>query len=593
MHFQGGFISNRVCTNWTRVARISRGKSRAILDTAPITNVPDEEKIDSTDGISVVSIPKMVDAAKLGKGARSLGDEKFSFDNEIIDYDGEDEIEGDADDDDDLEEEEDDEDDEIEDDLEQIDLEEDDDDALIVSKTGGLDDFGDDDDDDDVRLSTVSSRSRRKRRQKPIRPDVTLSGMDIDANDEIPDEEEELLEVDPDLLGIGNTLSPRKSKTIVPGDAEDEPTSSDLLIDEEFDDPSEAELQSAAEMLTGTGLLGRTSRADDGEEDEKPRRRKASTEGKKSTRARKSKGKSAILDDDEMSSDLGLLDTGTELQDEKPLGLDGYRDLDDEEEAEFTLTSNREGSFGRLWELNEDSYITITEPGQAYGYELDITDSDDQEMASVRRGSLGGWGSGLQNDAKNKYPKGSREWVARRSYDLLAKASPREMRIWTKRHGSPPDVINELFPKPRGPQAILGVAELNTEAFEAEPSPASQLGRSIESTRSIDFENEEGIPGEDDSGGSSQAQSALERAIKFPCSFKFKVEGTGGEGLIDSLANDVQIVLNQKLPRSAFKQEPSGRYTRVIFSVEVAEAKHVTDLYDAFRQNPLVKFSYG
>jgi len=287
-------------------------------------------------------------------------------------------------------------------------------------------------------------------------------------------------------------------------------------------------------------------------------------------------------------------------------GLEGYSDMEEEEEAEFSLTSPTEGSFGRLWELNEDSYVTITEAGQTYAYELDEVDSDDQEMSTLRRGAKGGWGSGLQNDAQNKHPPGSREWIARRSYDLIASATPREMKLWTKRQAIPPNIINELYANDTfESQAIVGMGTLTDS--KPKDLAAEDVEPEEDEEERAEFGNDEflvsnaiTIPksiAQDESSssgsGNAQARSALERAVKFPCSFKFKVEGSGGEGLIESLSNDVQRVLNMKLARTAFAEEPAGRYTRVVFAVEVSQAKHVTDLYDAFRQNPLVKFSYG
>lgn len=579
LHFRGGFISNRVCPNWDKVTRLSTGKSRAILDAAPVRNIPDEEKNISSGRVLLVNIPEMVDSTMLGESARSYRSEKFAFDSDSVDYDVDDELDVDEDDEDDADDEE----DEIEDDLEQIDLEQEEDDPLLVTKNSGLEGF----EDEDVELTTMPTSRRKKPRRKPSPLDVTLTGMDIDSNDEAPDEEDDLLEVEPDFLEIQSALK-TKPKTIVPGDTEEEPSSSDLLIDEEFDDPSEAELQSAAEMLTGSGLLGRTTIPDDDDdeevEEEKPRNRKASS-ADNSKRRKKPKITPLNFDEDEV-------DSADSVEGGKALGLEGYTDLDEQEEAEFMLTSNTEGSIGRVWELNEDSYITITEPGKTYAYDLDDVESDDQEMTSIRRGSQGGWGSGLQNDAKNKFRKGTPEWIARRSYDLIAKATPREMRLWTKRQGEPPAAINELYPNKPEPQAIIGVAEFNTDSFDGENLPESD-DRDGASSLGPGFIGSDNLLSTEDGDENGQSRSALERAVKFPCSFKFKVEGTGGEGLIESLTKDVFRVVNQRLPRSAFAEEPSGRYIRVIFSVEVAEARHVTDLYDAFRQNPLVKFSYG
>eukprot|EP00171_Calliarthron_tuberculosum_P010825 IDg10825t1 len=387
--------------------------------------------------------------------------------------------------------------------------------------------------------------------------------MDLDAEDDVLDDDE-LIEMDTEKLEIDKVLASMTNGTSTETDV---PVPPDLIADEELEDPSEAELQSAAELLTGSGLLGLGANVDLG--DNKASSNASEKSPNKITSAKKSRELSFrdLEDDDEDDGSEIPPPLEAEDQEDQVQGLESYSDMEDDEEAEFTLTSKTEGSFGRVWELNEDTYVTITEPGQTYAYELDEEDSDDQEMSTLRRGAQGGWGSGLQNDAKNKYAPGSREWIARRSYDLLANATAREMKLWTKRQSSPPPDINTLYPDYSKPQAIL---EFGNDLLLGSENSAEKSGVS----------------------GNAQARSALERAVKFPCSFKFKVEGFG-EGLIDSLIADVQRVLKKTLPRSNFHEEPAGRYTRIVFAVEVEAASHVTDLYDAFRQNSLVKFSYG
>lgn len=498
------------------------------------------------------------------------------------------------DDDDEEGEEEDDEEEEIVDELEQLDFEEqEEDDPLLSAK----DDDDLDEYEDDLTVTGISSSSSRSvpsSRGRAATGDLSLTGMDLDAEDDVPDDDE-LVEMDTEKLHIDTVLASMTHGTSAETDLSVTP---DLIPDEELEDPSEAELQSAAELLTGSGLLGLGASVEL-EENEAPSKAsgKAHTKTGAATKTRELSFRD-LEDDDDEDGEIPLpLDAEDELS--QVQGLDSYSDLDDDEEAEFTLTSKTEGSFGRVWELNEDTYVTITEPGQTYAYELDEEDSDDQEMSSLRRGAQGGWGSGLQNDAKNKYAPGSREWIARRSYDLLSKATAREMKLWTKRQSSPPPDIDSLYPDYSKPQAILGKvaltqslpkisASIRAVGFDPDEDPNAERA---------EFGNDVLLGSENSAeksgvSGNAQARSALERAVKFPCSFKFKVEGFG-EGLIDSLIADVQRVLKKTLPRSNFHEEPAGRYTRIVFAVEVEVASHVTDLYDAFRQNSLVKFSYG
>lgn len=486
-----------------------------------------------------------------------------------------------------------DEDEEILDELEQVEFEEsDEDEALLSSKGVVLNEYEDE----------LTGGSRAPSRSRSSKDDLSLTGMDIDTEDDVPDDDE-LVEMDAEKLEFDKvlaTMARRKTATREPS------SPSDLVADEELEDPSEAELQSAAELLTGSGILGLGSQLDLEERetqvspaDEILGEPLTSVEGE-DTKAKSPELSFRGLDEEDEDEDNDI-PVSPDLDDDRKQeqGLESYTDIEDDEEAEFSLTSKTEGSFGRVWELNEDTYVTITEPGQTYAYELDEEDSDDQEMASLRRGAQGGWGSGLQNDAKNKYEPGSREWMARRSYDLISKASSREMKLWTKRQGPPPPDINELYPDYSKPQAILGTVKL-TQSLPKTSASIRAVGLSDDGKdggERAEFGNDVLLGSamateKIGPSGNAQAQSALERAVKFPCSFKFKVEGYG-EGLVDSLIADVHRVLRTTLSRSAFHEEPAGRYIRVVFAVEVSAARHVTDLYDAFRQNPLVKFSYG
>ena len=164
---------------------------------------------------------------------------------------------------------------------------------------------------------------------------------------------------------------------------------------------------------------------------------------------------SELLKGDTENLELGM--TGVdELEDEE----DGTANLiypnneDDDEDDEPGLTSKSKS--GRVWELNEDTYVTVTEPGESYGYELDMEDQEDQDMASIRRGKQGGWSSGQNMKPASDYPEGSREWIARRSYELMTKASYKDMLRWSKWHEDPPPEIAELYPENPRPTTPLG-----------------------------------------------------------------------------------------------------------------------------------------
>ncbi|KAI0565186.1 hypothetical protein FGB62_21g39 [Gracilaria domingensis] len=121
------------------------------------------------------------------------------------------------------------------------------------------------------------------------------------------------------------------------------------------------------------------------------------------------------LEDEDDFDFEGLFDTEDENVDEEEESSDGeievieaVKEQQKRVDQEFALTS--ESSFGKVWELNEDTHVTITEPGQAYAYELDEDDEEDQEMSTVRRGKQGGWSGGLASyPTSADLPEGSKE----------------------------------------------------------------------------------------------------------------------------------------------------------------------------------------
>jgi putative lipoic acid-binding regulatory protein len=285
-------------------------------------------------------------------------------------------------------------------------------------------------------------------------------------------------------------------------------------------------------------------------------------------------------------------------------------------------------AFGRIWELNDDSYVTISDPGEMYAYELDEGDEDDQDMSStqMRRGTDNGWGGKLQADALSELPVGSREWIARRAYELVCKSNHADMFRWTRARKSPPEDISNLFPDaPSAPPQLA-----RTTLFSVAPDPDSEMLSPEEEedearmlavgSDQSGFEKQNGdspvldnvfasVNGSADNQEGRMTTSqvkararatdedttgfeAMERAVKFPCVYKFKVVGSGDD-FVASITSDMERVIGRAVPQTAFEFEPAGRYQRIIINVEVESARQVTELYDAIRTNPLVKFSYG
>ena len=482
----------------------------------------------------------------LGEDEELLLSNGFEDNNQVEDDEGDDEGDDDDDDDDDDEEEDEEEDDEFRA-------------AVPVDDEFGIDP-----------AAAVATGSTRRR---------SLSGRNVtdepDENDEVDDEEEILEPIAEEPDPIFDPQSADFTNT-------DEPSLNALQEDESagelFEEGTEEDIRSAADILSNSGLLG------------------LGVEGGKGTAlsvisdlAFDTEKNAQSLEEpvDAAAGDVGDGSAGDVVdEDENDIDESGQEGIVDEssedegEEEDFALTS--QASYGRVWELNEDTYVTITDSGESYAYDLDEDDEEDQEMASVRRGKQGGWSGGLTSYPASDLPEGSKEWVARRSYELMLKATPVEMFRWTRRRMEPPSEIAALYPDDLTPPTPLGKRTLKLSGPEREQTPSTEDSALLMSSRRKPQAIDDVI----------RSDNPLERAVRFPCRYKFKVEGSG-EGFPDCLRRIVETVLDRPVPDLEINVESNGRYQRVLIHVQVENAKQVTDLYDGLRSHPTVKFSYG
>lgn len=148
-----------------------------------------------------------------------------------------------------------------------------------------------------------------------------------------------------------------------------------------------------------------------------------------------------------------------------PQGLDFYTNDGEEYEGdtdEFGITQDT--SFGRAWALNDDNYVTITEPGEAFAFvdedvvaqEADGDDADSSEslheQEATRRGAQPSWGGAATSawpaamGGSDALDAGSKEWAARVAYERSTKASAKDMYRWSRKHTGPPPGMDDLFP---------------------------------------------------------------------------------------------------------------------------------------------------
>lgn len=617
----------------------------------------------------------------------------------------------------DIDDEADDEDDEADEDADDIDDDDIGEDLVVHDDEDDLDDIEQENDDfDDVEQMTPLSA------KQDFRPSSGRAGL-VDEPDENDDDIEDVDEI---LNPISNPIDEDSVDNMNDDDVDDQANEftdanedKKIGIDpEEFGAESEEDIQSAAEILQERGLLGlgveedtgngtdRTQQfpfgldqevngadpnvdanivlSDDDDDEEEQQQQafdlpKPKTDPKTSrsravgpTTSTRKRSMSALLDDNGDELQLGLDDTD-DLDDADILGDDDengeengeleYPDMEDEEEGSIGLTS--QSKFGRVWELNEDTYVTITEPGESYGYELDMEDQEDQDMSTMRRGKQGGWSGGLASYPASELQEGSREWIARRSYEIMTKTSYKGLLHWCKWHEDPPPEIKELYPE--NTPAVTPLTPLGVCILDTSPPPAAVtlIGRSddavdeyendeediddffdmddeiedveisaedkkptartkrklwrgnvqnesddsedanVDKTKGIvevdstdevlgtGMANERKAEVEDAASKREEEQLMLESKLKFPCKYKFRVKGDVGEEFVISLKQTAEHVLGKRIVSSAITAEPAEDSQLVTINVKVDSARQVTEVYDALRSNPSVKFSYG
>ncbi|CAN8076739.1 unnamed protein product [Agarophyton chilense] len=599
-------ISPTVFMNTKRPSRASNQKRRRNASiTSPVDD--DENAVQDDSGTADIQDDLLTDSEKKGLESWSPDaedDEDVPLEQLLLDDEEEDEEtlvdeelllnEGFQEDSEDIEtsgvfDEEGDDNDDVEDEDEDREQDEvlDEDEELAAQATG--DDF-----DDGIPIPATGKRQQRVVQKKR---NSTLK----DLNDE------ENVDTSEDVL---NSIPDGFEPVFEAGDSESDDSNPDLtaLNDEnstdDLDEQSAEDIRNAANILSKSGILGLGL----GEE------RSGTTSAVESLTS----ADDGKLEDEEEYDLEGLFDFEDEQETDEKGNDDESEAIDFKDrkqrqaDAEFALTS--ESNFGKVWELNEDTYVTITEPGQAYAYELDEDDEEDQEMSTVRRGKQGGWSGGLASyPTSADLPVGSKEYIARRSYELLSQFSPAEMFQWTRRHSSPPRAIEDLYPKKKPKPTFLGkqILHLSTpdSSFANDAHNNQENADFIKERRTAKIETTDGkersaytaqVSGDNEfprvASRSKECgehdRTALDRSVEFPCSFKFKIESIG-EGFRDYIQQIVEDALCREVEQLTFSVEKEGKLERIEFNVIVRDSKELTDIFEAFHGDERVKRSYG
>lgn len=427
------------------------------------------------------------------------------------------------------------------------------------------DDNDDDDEDDDEKEYDIKSQINKGdiETEAAISKNKASQVSEIEQYSMDTEDDEEAL----DTTNKSIDLAPNGFEPII--DAEDDKDNIADLQADIGDEETDEDIRKAATILSKSGILGLPL---DKEEDN----------GVPPV-------KDFILPEDTTLFNSGefdeLFEEDQKLQQNAVEETD-KKDTQTADDEEFALTTDSQ--YGKIWDLNEDTYVTITPPGQAYAFELDEDDEEDQDMSTVRRGRQGGWSGGLAScPVASDLPVGSNQWIARRSYELISHCKPIDLFRWTRRGEKPPPLIADLYPEAIVDPTPLGKSTLNhSQPSSIEPSE-NETGQESDNAqvdkRVTRLELERGF---------RTGRSALDRSITFPSLYKFKVEGAG-EGFPESLQGIVEKTLKRSVNELMFVVQPAGRYERVEFNVVVKDSREITDLFEALRNNENVKFTYG
>ncbi|GAB0496096.1 hypothetical protein MMPV_007406 [Pyropia vietnamensis] len=177
-------------------------------------------------------------------------------------------------------------------------------------------------------------------------------------------------------------------------------------------------------------------------------------------------------------------DTDDDYEVDGPQGLDFYTNDGEEYEGdtdEFGVTQDT--SFGRAWALNDDSYVTVTEPGEAFAFvdedvvahEEDGDDADSSEslheQEAVRRGAQPSWGGAAASTwpatlgERDALDSESKQRAARVAYERSTQASAKDMYRWSRMHAGPPPGMDDLFSDLRPPE-LPALARLTLDVQE-------------------------------------------------------------------------------------------------------------------------------
>eukprot|EP00172_Hildenbrandia_rubra_P002222 Plantae.Rhodophyta-Hildenbrandia_rubra.ctg2923.p2 GENE.Plantae.Rhodophyta-Hildenbrandia_rubra.ctg2923~~Plantae.Rhodophyta-Hildenbrandia_rubra.ctg2923.p2 ORF type:complete len:681 (+),score=180.39 Plantae.Rhodophyta-Hildenbrandia_rubra.ctg2923:3361-5403(+) len=344
---------------------------------------------------------------------------------------------------------------------------------------------------------------------------------------------------------------------------------------------------------------------------------------------------SVDIDDKAESDDEAGINGSAELQQSEALFDDGEPETGDEEvsqsgEEEKTgefdpnsmfFTQTKSGH-GKIWLLNDDSHIVITGKGQKYSIDdfdeegLEGTNYDpanfetDQIDSPIRRPAplkVQERPRPVLTVPSKKLVKGSKEWIARRAFELIQNPDPRIMTRWTKRGVETPQAIADLYPKrsftPIPRQTVTVDVPPPTEVvdeddFFSENQDEEEIGDETHliADREPDDLDDDDITFDDRSSKQKQKDenrmNALSRAVSFPYIYKFKIEGKGAN-FYESLVRDIEKVSGKKVSEKDMQSELLGRKTRITFSLKVLSAEHLNEIYDTFGKNHSITMIYG